>query len=158
MRIRQGDLAAENWHRGVAELELFGRAPSGGLMEIGDLRDHLEKGFSSKRHNVRLKPRSSVERSIRWSLIATALTCSGKVPPAPKPVLTAPGAFDVGHGRGRGFGASLPNHQATWKVHFSYSLVSWQRGTETYAAAPLTHNQTPSGTQQNRLRRRRNLP
>ena len=50
MRIGQGDLAAEKWHRGVAESELLGEAPMmAALMEDADLHDHLEKGlFESK--------------------------------------------------------------------------------------------------------------
>lgn len=46
MRIGQGDLAAEKWHRGVSEAELLGAATlAAALMEDADLHDHLQKGL-----------------------------------------------------------------------------------------------------------------
>ncbi len=50
MRIGQGDLAAEEWQRGMSEAELLGDATlTAALMEDADLHDHLEKGlFESK--------------------------------------------------------------------------------------------------------------
>ena len=46
MRIGQGDLAAEKWHRGVSEAELLGAAAlTAALTEDADLHDHLQKGL-----------------------------------------------------------------------------------------------------------------
>jgi hypothetical protein len=46
MRIGEGDLAAENWHRGTSEAELLGEATiTAALMEDADLHDHIEKGL-----------------------------------------------------------------------------------------------------------------
>ncbi len=46
MRIGQGDLAAEKWHRGVSEAERLGEATiTAALMEDADLHDHIEKGL-----------------------------------------------------------------------------------------------------------------
>lgn len=46
MRIGQGDLAVEKWHRGVSEAALLGDAIlTAALMEDADLHDHLQKGL-----------------------------------------------------------------------------------------------------------------
>jgi len=46
MRIGQGDLAAEKWHRGLSEAGLVGDATlTAALLEDADLHDHLEKGL-----------------------------------------------------------------------------------------------------------------
>ncbi|MGO9135103.1 MAG: DUF3775 domain-containing protein [Methylovirgula sp.] len=46
MRIGQGDLAAEKWHRGVSEAEFLGEATmTAALMGDADLHDHIDKGL-----------------------------------------------------------------------------------------------------------------
>ena len=46
MRIGQGDLAANKWHRGLSEAETLGEmAVSAALIEDADLHDHLLKGL-----------------------------------------------------------------------------------------------------------------
>jgi hypothetical protein len=46
MRVGQGDLAAQKWHRGISEAELLGEtATSAALLEDADLHDHLVKGL-----------------------------------------------------------------------------------------------------------------
>ena len=45
MRIGQGDLAAQEWDRGLDEAALLGEQAVGALMDDPDLHDHLEKGL-----------------------------------------------------------------------------------------------------------------
>src|SRR5208337_2025417 len=45
MRIGQGDLAAQDWNRGLDEAALLGEQAVGALMDDPDLHDHLEKGL-----------------------------------------------------------------------------------------------------------------
>ena len=46
MRIGQGHLAANKWHRGIEEAQSLGDATvAGALIENPDLHDHLSKGL-----------------------------------------------------------------------------------------------------------------
>lgn len=46
MRIGQGDLAANKWHRGLSEASLLGDATvTGAIVEDPDLHDHIMKGL-----------------------------------------------------------------------------------------------------------------
>ena len=45
IRIGRGDLAAQEWDRGLDEAALLGEQAIGALMDDPDLRDHLEKGL-----------------------------------------------------------------------------------------------------------------
>ena len=45
MRIGQGDLAAQDWDRGVDEAALLGEQAVGALMDDPDLHDHLAKAL-----------------------------------------------------------------------------------------------------------------
>ena len=45
MRIGLGDLAAEDWNRGLDEAALLGEQAVGALLDDPDLHDHLEKGL-----------------------------------------------------------------------------------------------------------------
>lgn len=46
MRIGQGDLAANKWHRGLSEANLLGEdAITGAIIEDPDLHDHITKGL-----------------------------------------------------------------------------------------------------------------
>ena len=45
MRIGQGDLAAQEWDRGLDEAALLGEQAVGALMNDPDLHDHLKKGL-----------------------------------------------------------------------------------------------------------------
>ncbi|MGO4869444.1 MAG: DUF3775 domain-containing protein [Roseiarcus sp.] len=46
MRVGQGDLAAQKWHRGISEAERVGEAAtSAALLDDADLHDHLVKGL-----------------------------------------------------------------------------------------------------------------
>jgi len=50
MRIGQGDLAVDEWQRGISEAELLGDATlTAALKEDADLHDHLEKGLFESR-------------------------------------------------------------------------------------------------------------
>jgi hypothetical protein len=46
MRIGQGDLAANKWHRGLSEAGLLGdETVMGAIIEDADLHDHIMKGL-----------------------------------------------------------------------------------------------------------------
>ena len=46
MRIGQGHLAADNWHRGMQEMQSLGDTTvTGTLIEDAGLHDHLVKGL-----------------------------------------------------------------------------------------------------------------
>ncbi len=46
MRIGQGDLAANKWHRGLSEATLLGdETVTGAIVEDADLHDHIMKGL-----------------------------------------------------------------------------------------------------------------
>ena len=45
MRVGQGELAAQDWNRGLDEAALLGEQAVGALMDDPDLHDHLEKGL-----------------------------------------------------------------------------------------------------------------
>jgi len=45
MRVGQGDLAAQDWQRGLAEAELLGEPAVAALLDDPDLHDHLVKGL-----------------------------------------------------------------------------------------------------------------
>lgn len=46
MRIGQGDLAAKNWHRGLAEAEMLGEETvTAAIIDDPDLHDHLAKAL-----------------------------------------------------------------------------------------------------------------
>jgi hypothetical protein len=46
MRIGQGDLAAQKWHRGLSEAKLLGDDTiTGAIVEDPDLHDHIMKGL-----------------------------------------------------------------------------------------------------------------
>ena len=46
MRVGQGDLAAQNWHRGISDAQFLGEtATSAALQDDADLHDHLVKGL-----------------------------------------------------------------------------------------------------------------
>jgi hypothetical protein len=50
MRIGQGDLAANKWHRGLSEASLLGDAAiTGAIVEDADLHDHIMKGLYEAR-------------------------------------------------------------------------------------------------------------
>ena len=44
-RVGQGDLAAQNWDRGLDEAALLGEQAVGALLDDPDLHDHLVKGL-----------------------------------------------------------------------------------------------------------------
>ena len=46
MRIGQGDLAPNKWHRGLSEANLLGdETITGAIVEDPDLHDHIMKGL-----------------------------------------------------------------------------------------------------------------
>lgn len=46
MRVGQGDLAAQKWHRGISEADRIGdNATRAALLDDADLHDHLVKGL-----------------------------------------------------------------------------------------------------------------
>lgn len=46
MRVGQGDLAAQKWHRGISDAQFLGEtATTAALMDDADLHDHLVKGL-----------------------------------------------------------------------------------------------------------------
>ena len=45
MRVGQGDLAAQDWDRGLDEAAVLGEQAVGALMDDPDLHDHLVKGL-----------------------------------------------------------------------------------------------------------------
>src|SRR5208283_455617 len=45
MRVGLGDLAAQQWDRGLDEAALLGEQTVGALLDDPDLHDHLEKGL-----------------------------------------------------------------------------------------------------------------
>ena len=50
MRIGQGDLAANKWHRGLSEASLLGdETIMGAIVEDADLHDHIMKGLYEAR-------------------------------------------------------------------------------------------------------------